>query len=118
MSESKPIPALFVKAKHNGYRRAGFVHTREGVGIALSALTEAQVELLKNDPHLVVEECTFEGDGAAAAAEAAKAEAERIAAEQARAAQIAADELAAAEKEAADKAAAGAKSPAKASKAK
>ncbi|WP_411832321.1 HI1506-related protein [Pseudoxanthomonas mexicana] len=59
---TKEIPALFVRAKHEPYRRAGFQHTRAGTGFALDALTEAQVELLKNDPHLVVEECSFDQD--------------------------------------------------------
>lgn len=105
MSKSNPIPAIFIKAKHNGYRRAGFTHTREGMGIALSALTEEQIDLLRKDPHLLVEDCTFEGNEDLARQEAERAEADRIAAEQARAGQIAAEELAAAETAAAEKAA-------------
>jgi hypothetical protein len=96
-------PGLFIRSKHEPYRRAGFAHSRTGVGIALSALTEKQIQLLKGDPHLVVEDCTFEGDDDAARQEAERAEAERIAAEKA-AAEKAAAEKAAAEKAAAEKA--------------
>lgn len=98
-----PINALYIKSKHEPYRRAGFEHSRQGFGVALELLTEEQIAVLKNDPHLVVEECTFPSDEDLAAEEAAKAEAEKAAAEaaaaeEARVAQIAADELAAAEK--------------------
>lgn len=112
----KQIPALFIKSKHEPYRRAGFEFSRAGIGIALAALTEAQVSLLKNDPHLVVEECTFPAEDADdTAAQAAAAEAAAKAAEEAAAAEAAAqaaEEAAAAEaaaKAAEEAAAAGAK---------
>ncbi|WP_200880089.1 hypothetical protein [Halomonas salina] len=61
------IPALFVRTKRRfkSRRRAGFRFTREGLGIARSALTDEQVEQLQADPALEVEECTFpaEDDG-------------------------------------------------------
>lgn len=62
----KEIDALYIRTKHNAaaYRRAGFVFNREGMGIPVDALDKDQVELLKADPHLVVEECTFPADEA------------------------------------------------------
>lgn len=58
------IPALFVRTKRRikSRRRAGFRFTREGHGIALEALSDAQVEQLKSDPALEVEECTVPAD--------------------------------------------------------
>lgn len=61
---SKNIPALFIRSKHQPYRRAGFSFSRQGVGIALAALTDDQVQVLKNDPRLDVEECTFPAEEA------------------------------------------------------
>lgn len=55
MSNPKTPQTLFVRASHDGYRRAGFVHSRAGQHIPLEALSEEQVRLLKSDPHLVVE---------------------------------------------------------------
>ncbi|MBB3231708.1 HI1506-related protein [Halomonas stenophila] len=61
------IPAVFVRTRkrYGSRRRAGFRFTREGHGIALSALTDEQLEQLHADPTLEVEECTFpaEDDG-------------------------------------------------------
>lgn len=70
MSQS---PALYIRSKHEPYRRAGFAHSRAGFGVALDALTEDQVTLLKNDPHLTVEECTFDSEEDAEAEAAEKA---------------------------------------------
>jgi hypothetical protein len=78
--------ALWVVARHEPYRRAGLEHSRQGISIALSALTYRQIAALKEDPHLVVSEVEFDGeaseeDAAKAAAEAAtEAEAKKAAA--------------------------------------
>ncbi|TZG41651.1 hypothetical protein FZZ93_02430 [Halomonas eurihalina] len=54
------IPAVFVRTRRGikSRRRAGHRFTREGFGIALSALTDDQVAALTEDPGLEVEECT------------------------------------------------------------
>ncbi|MNR47875.1 hypothetical protein D3C85_1670290 [compost metagenome] len=44
-----------------GFRRCGFRFTREGLAIALSALTEQQIEQLENEPNLKVERGIFGG---------------------------------------------------------
>ncbi|HEM7588900.1 TPA: hypothetical protein U2J57_005420, partial [Serratia marcescens] len=43
----------------DSFRRCGHRFTREGHGIALSLLSDAQVDALLNDPNLVVEHCSF-----------------------------------------------------------
>lgn len=53
------IPALWIRSVTPSFRRCGFTFTREGHGIALSALTEDQVEVLMNEPNLVVEHTCF-----------------------------------------------------------
>ena len=50
------VEALFVP---DSFRRCGHRFTREGHGIALSLLSDAQVDALLNDPNLVVEHCSF-----------------------------------------------------------
>lgn len=60
------IPALFVRAvPEQGFRRCGIGFTREGIGIALDALSEEQIAALRAEPNLVVEETTFLPDEAA-----------------------------------------------------
>ncbi|MDX1464120.1 MAG: HI1506-related protein [Halomonas sp.] len=58
------ILGVFVRTKkrYGSRRRAGFRFTREGHGIALSALSDEQLEQLHADPALEVEECTFPAD--------------------------------------------------------
>lgn len=57
------IAALWIRSvKPEGFRRCGFRFGPEGVGIALDALTEAQVEILSNDPNLVVEPTWIEAE--------------------------------------------------------
>ncbi|MDW7746582.1 HI1506-related protein [Halomonas sp.] len=58
------VPAVFVRTRkrYGSRRRAGFRFTQEGLGIALSALTDEQLEQLHADPALEVEECTFPAD--------------------------------------------------------
>ena len=90
------VPALYIRSKHEPYRRAGFAHSRAGFGVALDALTEDQVALLKSDPHLVVEECTIDPEEAVQSPEAVAAAAK--AAQEAAAAEAAAKAAAEAEK--------------------
>ncbi|WP_374415721.1 HI1506-related protein [Ectopseudomonas oleovorans] len=53
---------LWVEAiPEQGFRRCGFRFTREGFGIALSALTAEQIEQLENEPNLKVERGIFSG---------------------------------------------------------
>ncbi|MDC8804220.1 hypothetical protein PRZ61_12285 [Halomonas pacifica] len=58
------IPALFIRTKrrYKSRRRAGHRFSREGYAIALAALSEGQIEQLKADPALEVEECSFPAD--------------------------------------------------------
>lgn len=52
------IPALWIKARSQSIRRCGYRFTAEGMGIALSALTDEEQEILMADPNLIVEEVT------------------------------------------------------------
>lgn len=55
-----PIKGLWIRARsEQGFWRCGMHFTREGVGIALSALTESQIEQLQNEPNLIVEFSEF-----------------------------------------------------------
>ncbi len=50
------VPALWIRSvKPEGFRRCGFGFNAEGYGIALSALTDDQVETLRNERNLIVE---------------------------------------------------------------
>ncbi|WP_435609911.1 hypothetical protein [Pseudomonas knackmussii] len=54
------VEALFIRAvPARGFRRCGHRFTREGHGIALSALTDDEIDALCSDPNLVVEHCSF-----------------------------------------------------------
>lgn len=60
-SAKQSLPALFIRSRSaNGFRRCGFGFNRHGYGIALNALTEDQIKTLKNEPHLMVEECEID----------------------------------------------------------
>ena len=52
------IPALWIKAKSGSIRRCGQRFDETGFGIALTALTDEEVEIFSNDPDLIVEEVT------------------------------------------------------------
>ena len=57
---SEDVEGLFIRSvSPQGFRRAGMRFTPEGHGIALSALTEAQIQALLDDPDLIVEPSTF-----------------------------------------------------------
>ncbi|WP_325438043.1 hypothetical protein [Pseudomonas nitroreducens] len=59
-SEDEEVDALFIRAvPEQGFRRCGHRFTREGHGIALSLLSDEQIEALVTDPNLVVEQCSF-----------------------------------------------------------
>ncbi|HBO0784615.1 hypothetical protein KUC85_00930 [Pseudomonas aeruginosa] len=53
------VEGIFVRSYPPTFRRAGFAFTSEGIGIALSALTEAQLRAIKEEPQLRVESCEF-----------------------------------------------------------
>ena len=53
------IPGLWIRSVPPTFRRCGFAFTRDGMGIALHALTEEQVEVLVSEPNLVVEHTVF-----------------------------------------------------------
>jgi hypothetical protein len=62
MDDDGDIEGLWVTAvPEQGFRRCGFRFTREGTGIALSALTEQQIEQLESEPNLKVERGIFGG---------------------------------------------------------
>lgn len=56
------VEGLWITAiPEEGFRRCGYRFTREGFGIALSALTYGQIEQLVNEPMLKVEQGVFSG---------------------------------------------------------
>lgn len=66
------LPGVFVRTKRRikSRRRAGFRFNREGMGIALELLSEEQLQQLRDDPALEVEDCTFPLDEATSEPEA------------------------------------------------
>ena len=62
LGDDGDIEGLWIVAiPEQGFRRCGFRFTREGLAIALSALTEQQIEQLENEPTLKVERGIFGG---------------------------------------------------------
>ncbi|WP_165674953.1 HI1506-related protein [Metapseudomonas otitidis] len=53
------VPGIFVRSFGESFRRAGFVFTREGHGLLVDDLTEAQLKALVNEPMLNVQYCDF-----------------------------------------------------------
>ncbi len=57
------VEGLWIRSVPPSIRRAGYRFTREGVGFSVEAAQELfswdQVEQLRTDPDLVIEECTF-----------------------------------------------------------
>lgn len=52
-----PIHALFIRSKSKaGFRRCGFEFNAEGYGIALDALTDEQIQILRAEPKLIVQD--------------------------------------------------------------
>jgi hypothetical protein len=63
--ETKPVPkqtikVLYVVAKREGFRRAGFAFGSESARLVVDELTAEQVKQLKDEPMLVVTEATEE----------------------------------------------------------
>ncbi len=46
-----------------GRRRAGFSIPQAGIGFGMGVLTDAQLDALRSDPHVVVQECVFSNSG-------------------------------------------------------
>lgn len=62
MDDDGDIEGLWIRAvPEQGFRRLGMRFTREGHAVALSALTDDQVETLFLDPNLIVESGVFSG---------------------------------------------------------
>lgn len=62
LNDDGEVEGLWITAvPEQGFRRCGFRFTREGLGIALSALTEQQIEQLEREPNLKVERGVFSG---------------------------------------------------------
>lgn len=62
LDDDGDIEGLWIEAiPEQGFRRLGYRFTREGLGIALSALSEEQIHILENEPSLKVERGTFSG---------------------------------------------------------
>lgn len=64
----KEIPAIFVRSVPKHFYRAGHKFTKEGHGIALDVLSKDELAAIRNEPNLVVEDCTIpaadvEGEG-------------------------------------------------------
>ncbi len=55
-ADKKEVPSLFIKSVPESFCRCGRRFTREGYGIALDVLTADEIERLKAEPNLVVEE--------------------------------------------------------------
>lgn len=54
------LPMIFVRSRGKHFYRAGMKFTEHGHGIALDALTEAQLEAIRNEPELIVEDGTVD----------------------------------------------------------
>lgn len=62
LEDDGEVEGLWITAiPEEGFRRCGYFFTREGFGIALSALTYGQIEQLVNEPMLRVEQGMFSG---------------------------------------------------------
>lgn len=62
LEDDGEVEGLWITAiPEHGFRRCGYRFTRDGFGIALSALTAEQVAALESDPNLKVERGMFSG---------------------------------------------------------
>lgn len=53
--------ALFIRSRpKSGFRRCGLFFTPEGSGVVLDILSDEDIQTLKDEPNLVVEEVTLE----------------------------------------------------------
>jgi hypothetical protein len=56
-TQQKTIPALWIRSRSaRGFRRCGFAFTPQGCGLAIGDLTATQIDRLKAEPALLVEE--------------------------------------------------------------
>lgn len=55
--KSKPVPGLRIRALAEGFRRAGRAWSVQSVEVPAAEFTKAQIEQLRNEPQLVVEDC-------------------------------------------------------------
>lgn len=58
--KTKEVPAIFVRSRGKHFYRAGIKFTEQGHGIALEALDEDQVKAIRDEPALLVEDCTID----------------------------------------------------------
>lgn len=59
-TKTKKVPGLRVRALADGFRRAGRAWTKEPQDVPASDFTKPQVEQLRNEPQIVVEDCDIE----------------------------------------------------------
>lgn len=74
------MPKIIVKSAVDGFRRAGYAFTREGVTLDTKDLTKDQLKALRDEPRLSVSEVSE-----TAAEKKAREEAEKVAADKAKA---------------------------------
>jgi len=55
-AKNKPVPGLRVRALAEGFRRAGRAWSVEAVDVPAAEFAKAQIEALRNEPQLVVED--------------------------------------------------------------
>lgn len=55
----KTLPGIFVRSFAPSFRRAGFTFTQEGFGLLIQDLSEAQLEAIRGEPLLHVQESEF-----------------------------------------------------------
>ncbi|MCP4469003.1 MAG: hypothetical protein GY813_19935 [Halieaceae bacterium] len=68
--KSAEVDGFFIRSvSKQGFRRCGLAFTHVGFGIAADVLKSNEIEILRNDPNLVVQECTFATDDTAFVAE-------------------------------------------------
>lgn len=57
IEKTKPVPGLRVRALADGFRRAGRPWPAQAVEVPVSEFTKAQIEQLRAESQLVVEDC-------------------------------------------------------------
>lgn len=58
-ADESGIEGIWVRSVKASFRRCGMRFTREGMGIALDALEDGQLEILEREPNLIVERVIF-----------------------------------------------------------
>ena len=54
--QDEKIKALFIRSRGDSFRRCGFRFTKDGVGVAVDALSKKEIEQLQADPEIFVQE--------------------------------------------------------------